>query len=109
MCQTFSSLSLVCSISLKFSWVMRKVYGLKIEDGICVGPCWKLWTELVLLVMVVFAVIMGWELDGGLYSRFMDRQVEKLKQNDVKKATKEIVAAGGDIEKAADMDKSTGC
>lgn len=97
---------LVSGTSLKFSWVAKKVFGLKVEKGMCVGPCWKLGTELVLLVMVIFAVIMGWELDGGLYGRFMDRQVEKLKQKDAMKAAKEILAAGGDMEKAADMDTS---
>ena len=30
------------------------------------------WTEPVLVVLVVFAVIVGWDLDGGLYGRFMD-------------------------------------
>ena len=65
-----------------------------------------MWTELVLLVVVVFAVIMGWDLDGGLYVRFMDRQIEKLKQKDAEKAVKEILAAGGDQEKAVGMDKS---
>jgi len=70
----------------------------------CVGPCWKLWTELVLLVMVAFAVMMGWELDGGLYGRLMDRQVEKLKQGGAKKTAEGVLAAGGDTEKAAGAD-----
>lgn len=65
-----------------------------------------MWTELVLLVVVVLAVIMGWDLDGGLYVRFMDRQIEKLKQKDAEKAVEEILAAGGDQEKAMGMDKS---
>jgi hypothetical protein len=106
--QSIGSLMLIFSISLKFTWVMESVYGWKVEEGVgmCIGPCWKLWTELVLLVMVVFAVIMGWDLDGGLYDRFMDRQIEKLKQHDAEKAAKEILAAGADTEKAADVDKS---
>jgi len=85
---------------------MKRVYGLDVEEGMCVGPCWKLWTELVVLVMVVFAVIMGWELDGGLYGKFMDSQLEKLKQKDAKKAAEGLMATGRDVEKAADTDKS---
>jgi hypothetical protein len=104
-CQFIGSLMLIFSISLKFPWVMERVYGVKVE-GMCVGPCWKLWTELVLLVMVVIAAIMRWDLDGGLYGRWMDRQIEKLKQKDAERAAEERLAAGGDMEKAADMDKS---
>ena len=66
------------------------------------GPCWKLWTELALLVIVCFVVAMGWELDGGLLWRFMDRAVEKLQQRDAERAAKERLAAGGDMEKAAE-------
>jgi hypothetical protein len=101
-----ASFMLIFAISIKVSWFMKSLYGLEDEEGMCVGPCWKLWTELVLLVVVVFAVIMGWDLDGGLYVRFMDRQVEKLKQIDAEKAAEEILAAGGDQEKTVGIDKS---
>jgi hypothetical protein len=89
-------------IALRFSWVWDKILGLKVADGMCVGPCWKLWTELALLVIVCFVVAMGWELDGGLLWRFMDRAVEKLQQRDAERAAKERLAAGGDMEKAAE-------
>jgi hypothetical protein len=68
---------------------MERMYGLRADEGMCVGPCWKLWTELMLVAFVIFAVVMGWDLDGGIYWRFMDRQVEKLKQEDAEKAAKE--------------------
>ncbi len=97
-CQCMGSLMTVYCVLLKFPWVLEKVYGLKVGEGMCVGPCWKLWTELVLLVGVGFAVLVGWELDGGLYRRFMDRQVEKLKRKDAEKAAKGMLAAGGDLE-----------
>ncbi len=95
--QSIGSFMAVYCIALKFPWVLENIYGLKME-GVCVGPCWKLWTELVLLVVVVFAVLMGWELDGGLYERFLVRQVEKLKQKDAEKAAKGMLAADGDME-----------
>lgn len=68
---------------------MERMYGLRVDEGMCVGPCWKMWTELMLVAFVIFAVVMGWDLDGGIYWRFMDRQVEKLKQQDAEKAAKE--------------------
>jgi hypothetical protein len=97
-----SSLAIVYLIALRFSWVWDKILGLKVADGMCVGPCWKLWTELALLVTVCFVVAMGWELDGGLLWRFMDRAVEKLQQRAAERAAKERLAAGGDMEKAAE-------
>ena len=98
----FSSLVIVYLIALRFSWVWDKLFGLEVGDGICVGPCWKLWTELALLVTVCFVVAMGWELDGGLLWRSMDRAVEKLQQRDAERAAKQRLAAGRDMEKAAE-------
>jgi hypothetical protein len=84
--QSIGSFMTVFCISIKFSWVMQILYGLK-SEGMCVGPCWKLWMEFVLAAMVVFAVIMGRDLDGGLYGRYIDRQVLKMKQADAEKAS----------------------
>ena len=93
---------IVYLIALRFSWVWDKLFGLEVGDGICVGPCWKLWTELALLATVCFVVAMGWELDGGLLWRSMDRAVEKLQQRDAERAAKQRLAAGRDMEKAAE-------
>jgi hypothetical protein len=60
MCLSVSSLAIVYLIALRFSWVWDKILGLKVADGMCVGPCWKLWTELALLVIVCFVVAMSW-------------------------------------------------
>jgi hypothetical protein len=87
--QYISVVMLVFYTLVKFFWVMERMYGLRADEGMCVGPCWKLWTELMLVAFVIFAVVMGWDLDGGIYWRFMDRQVEKLKQQDAEKAAKE--------------------
>ena len=95
----FSNVMLVFCVSTKFSWVMQLIFGFESEE-MCVGPCWKLWTELLLIAVVVFAVAMGWDLDGGLYGRFIDRQILKAKQMEAEKAEKEMLAAGGDNEKA---------
>ncbi|KAH8821339.1 hypothetical protein F5884DRAFT_83784 [Xylogone sp. PMI_703] len=87
--QYVAGFMIIFCISLKVPWVVEKLYGLEIDDGMCVGPCWKSWTELGLLVFVFIAVFMHWDLDGGAYDRFLDRQIEKLKQKDAEKAMEE--------------------
>jgi hypothetical protein len=107
LCQSIAAVFTLYSIALNFSWVMETVYGLKSGEGMCVGPCWKVWTQTMLLIIVVFAEIAGWELDGGLYVRFMDRQIQKFKQDEARNATEETFAHGGeDRKKAEDMEKA---
>jgi hypothetical protein len=107
-CQLVANLAIVFSVSSKLSWVMENMYGLKIGEGMCVGPCWKLWAELGLLGAVVVVKVVGLELDGGMYGRFLDRQLLKLKEKDAEKVAKKMLGNGDikefdDVEKCADM------
>jgi hypothetical protein len=104
-CQLMASLAMVFSVSLKLSWVMENMYGVRVGEGMCVGPCWKLWAELGLLGAVVVAKVVGVELDGGMYGRYLDRQLVKLKEKDEEKAAKKM-GAGGDIKEVNDVEKA---
>lgn len=97
--QVIGTVMILFCILIKFSGVAQIIYGFEIEE-MCVGPCWKLWAELVLEAMVILAVIIGWDLDGGHYERFIDRQIMQMKQKDMEKAEKERLASGWDNEKA---------
>lgn len=81
--------SVVACILLRFSWVVESLYGLETETGMCIGPCWKLWTELGLLAVVILAEIVGLELDGGAYGRYLDRQLENLRKKDAERIAEE--------------------
>jgi hypothetical protein len=104
-CQLMGTLAMVFSVSLKLSWVMENIYGLKVGEGMCVGPCWKLWAELCLLGAVVVVKVVGLELDGGMYGRYLDRQLVKLKEKDEEKAAKKRVG-DGDIKEVNDIEKA---
>jgi hypothetical protein len=104
-CQLMASLAMVFSVGLKLSWVMEYTYGLRVGEGMCVGPCWKLWAELSLLGAVVVVKVVGLELDGGMYGRYLDRQLVKLKEKDAEEAAKKMVG-GGDIKEINDIEKA---
>ena len=92
-----ASLAMVFSVSLKLSLVMENIYGLRIGEGMCVGPCWKLWAELGLLGAVVVVKVVGVELDGGMYGRYLDMQLVKLKEK---------MAGDGDVKEVNDIEKA---
>jgi len=92
-----ASLAMVFSVSLKLSWVMENIYGLRVGEGMCVGPCWKLWAELGLLGAVVVVKVVGVELDGGMYGRYLDMQLVKLKEK---------MAGDGDVKEVNDIEKA---
>ena len=98
-----ASLGIVFSVSLNFSWVMEYMYGLRVGEGMCTGPCWKLWAELGLLGAVVVIKVVGVELDGGMYGRYLDRQLLKLKEKDEEKAPKKSV---GNVKEVNDVEKA---
>lgn len=100
-----ASFAMAFSVSLKLSWVMENLYGLRVGEGMCVGPCWKLWAELGLLGAVVVAKVVGLDLDGGMYGRYLDRQLVKLKEKDAEKAAKQMVR-DGDIKEVGDIEKA---
>jgi hypothetical protein len=104
-CQLMASLAMAFSVSLKLSWVMENIYGLRDGEGMCVGPCWKLWAELGLLGAVVVVKVVGLELDGGMYGRYLDMQLVKLKEKDAEKAAKKMVG-DGDIKEVNDIEKA---
>ena len=92
-----ASLAMVFSVSLKLSWVMENIYGLRVGEGMCVGPCWKLWAELGLLGAVVVVKVVGVVLDGGMYGRYLDMQLVKLKEK---------MAGDGDVKEVNDIEKA---
>lgn len=104
-CQLMASLAMVFSVGLKLSWVMENIYGLKVGEGMCVGPCWKLWAELGLLGAVVVVKVVGVDLDRGMYGRYLDMQLLKLKEKDAEKAAKKMVG-DGDIKEVNDIEKA---
>jgi hypothetical protein len=103
-CYCIANLALLYSTLLKFSWFMDMVYGLN-DGGSCIGPCWKLWAELVLVALVLFACLMGWDLDGGVLRRFLDRHVEEQIKKDVERAGEDSKVSLGDEESAKGTNK----
>lgn len=74
----------------------------------CTGPCWKLWAEWALDAFVLFAGVMGWDLDGGLLGRYLDRQIEAQMKKDAEKAAEDEKLSLGDEESgkgAIDLNK----
>jgi hypothetical protein len=96
-CHCIACLALIHSTMVKLSWFMNMVYGLD-DGGSCVGPCWKLWAELVLVAVVLFACFMGWDLDGGLFGRNLDRQVKEQINKEAERAAQDSKVSLGDEE-----------
>ncbi|KIN08825.1 hypothetical protein OIDMADRAFT_16768 [Oidiodendron maius Zn] len=73
-----------------FYCALDKLYETRAgRTGICLGECWKVWTELALFAAVFISAAFGWDLDGGYYRQAVDKAIEKRKQEkEAEKAAK---------------------
>ena len=87
---SLTSFSVAWDVIKRFYCALDKLYEIRAgRTGICLGECWKVWTELALFAAVFISAAFGWDLDGGYYRKSVYKALEKRKQEkETEKAAK---------------------
>jgi len=109
-CSLMWSVALAVNFTSRYGFALINLYrqrqGAEIEM-VCFGrTCTKELEEFGLLLFVILAVGMRWQLDGGMLNKLWDKRAEEMQRKAEEKVAKANGISTGDIEKG-DMEKES--